>query len=267
MGLRKYFTLTRMGIIEALHYRLSLYVKIIGNLLYLILIYYLWKAIFHSAGTDVVNGMTFESTMVYLVLASALYGFMEMYVVWEIGRNIQKGDIVVYMLKPMEYRHYLFWELSGSLIVGFLTTVLPTFIVVAIVTHGTIPLGINLAYFVLSVALAMIINFQIDFMVGNICFFTESIWGINMMKQVIVLLLSGATIPIAFFPEAIKNVVNVLPFVAIYDSPLTILLNGNGDSAMVMEKLLIQLGWAVGLTILSHIFWKISVRQVTVNGG
>ena len=81
------------------------------------------------------------------------------------------------------------------------------------------------------------------------------------------LLLSGATIPIAFFPEAIKNVVNVLPFVAIYDSPLTILLNGNGDSAMVMEKLLIQLGWAVGLTILSHIFWKISVRQVTVNGG
>ena len=59
MGLRKYFTLTRMGIIEALHYRLSLYVKIIGNLLYLILIYYLWKAIFHSAGTDVVNGMTF----------------------------------------------------------------------------------------------------------------------------------------------------------------------------------------------------------------
>ena len=150
---------------------------------------------------------------------------------------------------------------------GFLTTVLPTFIIVFIVTGSTIPLGLNLLYFIFSVVIAMVINYQIDFFVGSICFFTESIWGINMMRQVIVLLLSGATIPIAFFPEAFRKVVNVLPFVAIYDYPLNILLHGDGDLVMVGRKLAVQLIWAIVLSVISRLFWKASVRRVTVNGG
>ncbi len=265
--MKKYFTLLKMGMMEDMHYRLSIFVRILGNLLYLLIVYFLWKAIFASSPSDTVNGMTFESTLVYLVLASALYGFLEMYAVWEIGRNIQKGDIVLYLLKPMEYKSYLFWQLSGGLVMGFLTTVLPTFIIVFIVTGSTIPLGLNLLYFIFSVGIAMVINYQIDFFVGSICFFTESIWGINMMRQVIVLLLSGATIPIAFFPEAFRKVVNVLPFVAIYDYPLNILLHGDGDLVMVGRKLAVQLIWAIVLSVISRLFWKASVRRVTVNGG
>lgn len=267
MNIKKYLTLTRMGIMDELHYRLSIFVKVLGNMLYLIIVYFLWKSIFASSAEGVVNGMTFEATLVYLVLASALYGMMEMYVVWEIGRNIQSGDIVLQLLKPMEYRSNLFWSLSGGLIIGFLTTVLPTFIVVYFVSGDAIQLGVNLLFFVVSVVLAIIVNFQIDFIVGSICFFTESIWGINIMRQVIVLLLSGATIPIVFFPEQFQNVVNVLPFVAIYDYPLTILLKGSDDPSMVGRKLLIQLMWAVVLVVFSRVFWKKSVKKVTVNGG
>ena len=114
MKLKKYLTLTRAGIIEALQFRLSFVVMVIGNLLYLIVVYFLWKAIYASAGTDTVNGMTFTDTLIYLVLATALFNFMEMYTVWEIGRNIQSGKIVLDLLKPIEYRKYLFWSYSGS---------------------------------------------------------------------------------------------------------------------------------------------------------
>ena len=70
MSLKKYLTLTRAGIIEALQFRLSFVVMIIGNLLYLIVVYFLWKAIYASAGTDVVNGMTFNDTLLqhFLIL-------------------------------------------------------------------------------------------------------------------------------------------------------------------------------------------------------
>ena len=44
-------------------------------------------------------------------------------------------------------------------------------------------MGVNLLFFVISVVLAVSINYSIDFIVGTICLFTESIWGINMMKQ------------------------------------------------------------------------------------
>ena len=267
MNLKKYLTLTRAGIIEALQFRLSSLIMVIGNLLYLIVVYFLWKAIFASVDTDTVNGMTFSNTLIYLVLATALYGFMEMYVVWEISRNIQSGKIVLDLLKPMPFRRYMFWSYSGSFVTQFFLTFLPTFLIVAAVTHGAIPFGINLVFFIMAVVMAVSINYSIDFIVSTICLYTESIWGINIMKQVIVLLLSGATIPIAFFPEPLKSIVLYLPFQSIYNAPLSILLNGHPTAETVLPILGMQLFWVVVMNIVSRLFWNISVRQITVNGG
>lgn len=267
MNLKKYLTLTKAGVLEALQFRLSAFVIVLGNILYIIITYFLWKAIYASSPTDVVNGMTFSDTLIYLVLASALYGFMELYVVWDMGRAIQSGKIVLDILKPIKYRTYQFWSLSGSFIVNFTLTFLPTFIIIAFVTGGAIPLGINLLYFVLSVVMAVIINYSIDFFTGTICLYTESIWGINIMKQVIVLLLSGATIPVAFFPEPLKTVTYYLPFQSIYNAPLTLLLDGNPSAETVLTTLGMQLFWCVAMTVISSLFWKISLRQITVNGG
>ena len=267
MNLKKYLTLTRAGIIEALQFRLSSLIMVIGNLLYLIVVYFLWKAIYASVDTDTVNGMTFNDTLIYLVLATALCGFMEMYVVWEIGRNIQSGKIVLDLLKPMPFRRYMFWSYSGSFVTQFFLTFLPTFVIVAAVTHGAIPLGINLLFFIMAVVMAVSINYSIDFIVSTICLYTESIWGINIMKQVIVLLLSGATIPIAFFPEPLKSIVLYLPFQSIYNAPLSILLDGHPTAETVLPILGVQLFWVVVMNIVSRLFWNVSLRQITVNGG
>lgn len=267
MKLKKYLTLTRAGMIESLQFRLGTVVVVVGNLIYLTVVYFLWRSIYDSAGTDVVNGMTFSDTLIYLVLATALFNFMEMYAVWEIGRKIQSGAIVLDLLKPMDYRRYLFWSYSGSFVMNFFTTFLPTFIIVVVVTKGAVPMGINLLYFVISVVMAIIINYSIDFFVGTICLFTESIWGINIMKQVIVLLLSGATVPIAFFPEPLKTIVMYLPFQSIYNAPLTILLDGSPAPDDLFMILGTQLFWCIVTTVISRLFWKVSLRQITVNGG
>lgn len=267
MTAKKYLTLTRAGMIESLQFRLSTVVIVAGNIIYMTIIYFLWKSIYASAGTDVVNGMTFSDTLIYLVLAMALFNFMEMFVVWEIGRRIQSGEITLDLLKPIEYRRYVFWSYSGSFVTQFFFTFLPTFIVVAVVTHGAIHLGINLLFFVISVIMAVSINYSIDFFVGTICLYTESIWGINIMKQVIVTLLSGATISIAFFPEPLKTIVYYLPFQSIYNAPLSVLLDGNPQPRTILTTLGTQLIWCIVMIVLSKLFWKVSLRQITVNGG
>ena len=267
MKLKRYLTLTRAGIIEALQFRLSAVIMIIGNLLYLILVYYLWKAIYASAGTDTVGGMTFYDTLIYLVLATALFNFMEMYTVWEIGRNIQSGKIILDLLKPMDYRKLLFWSYSGSFVTQFFFTFLPTFVIVAVVTNGAIGFGLNMVAFLISVVMAVSINSSLDFFVGTICLYTESIWGINIMKQVVVLLLSGATIPIAFFPEPLRSAMYYLPFQSIYNAPLTLLLGKDLALSEMAQILGLQLFWVVVMLLLSKLFWKVSLRQITVNGG
>jgi len=267
MNLKKYLSFTRAGIIEEMQFRASFIIMVVGNLLYLIIVYFLWKAIYASAGTEVVNGMTFEDTLIYLVLATALFNFLDLYVVWQIGRDIQSGKIVLDLVKPIPYRKYIFWSYSGSFVTHFFLTFLPTFIVVSIVTHGAIPLGINLVFFMFSVVMAISINYSIDFFVGTICLYTQSIWGINIMKQVIVLLLSGATIPLAFFPEPLKSIMYYLPFQSIYNAPLSILLDGDPSAETLLTTLGTQLFWTVAMLVISKLFWKASVKQITVNGG
>ena len=267
MNLRKYTGLLKAGIMESLHFRMSALVLFFGNLVYIAIIFYLWKAIYASSPTDVVNGMTFTDTLIYVVLASSLFFFMEMYAVWEIGRSIQSGKIVLELIKPMGYRHYLFWSYSGSLVANFFSVFLPTFIVIEIVTRGAVVIGLNLVFFVLAVIMGIVINYNIDLFVGTLCLYTESIWGINIMKQVIVLLFSGATIPLAFFPQKMQKIAYCMPFQSIYNTPLRILLMQTVDLCEVSRMLLLQLFWCIMLTVLTSLFWRVSIRRITVNGG
>ncbi|MBR5974439.1 MAG: hypothetical protein IK020_04560 [Clostridiales bacterium] len=269
MNMKRHLALTRAGIMESLQYRLGTAVTLFANLIYLVLVYFLWKAIYASAGTDVVNGMTFTDTMIYLILATALFNFLEMFVVWDMSRSIQSGKIILDLLKPMRFREYTFWSYSGSHVVLFALTFVPTFIVVLIVTKGAIPMGINLLWFALATVLALIVNFSMEMIVATICLYTESTWGINIVKETIVLLLSGASIPLAFFPEGLRQVVDYLPFRAVYDIPLTILLEKNGSDTIegLLPMFGLQAAWALILTLAGTLFWNYSVRKITVNGG
>jgi len=269
MTLRKYIALVRAGIMESLHFRLGTVVTLFANLIYLVLVYFLWKAVYDSSGVDVVNGMTFTDTMIYLILATALFNFLEMFIVWDMSRSIQSGGIILDLLKPMQYRSYKFWSYSGSHVSQFVLAFIPTFIVVMIVTKGAIPIGLNLVRFMVSVILALVINFSIEMLVATLCLYTESTWGINIVKETIVLVLSGASIPLAFFPESIRNIISWLPFRAIYDIPLQVLLNkGGSDTLEGLAKMWgMQLGWCVILGLAGVLFWNHAVKKITVNGG
>ena len=265
MNPKRLLAITRAGIMESLHFRLGIFVTLFANLIYLVLVYYLWKAIYDSSGTTVVNGMTFTDTMIYLILATALFNFLEMFVVWDMSRSIQSGKIVLDLLKPMRFRKYTFWSYTGNHIVQFVLTFIPTFIVVMIVTKGAIPMGLNLVWFLIATVFALMINYNLEMLVAPICFYTESTWGVN----IVVLLLSGASISLAFFPEKARMAVQYLPFRAVYDIPLSILLEKNGSDTWqgLLSLFAMQIVWLAVLTLAGNLFWNSAVKKVTVNGG
>lgn len=267
ISLKGYLAVLRGSIMQGLSFRASTFLRIAGNLVYLLIIYFLWKAIFDSSPADTVNGMNFYDTMIYLVLAAAMFNFMDTFVVYCIGDDYQTGHIVLYLAKPIDYQPYLFFTGFGRCVISFFVTFMPTFIIVYFVTRGSIALGINLLFFVVSILLAMGVNFCIDFFVGTICFYTQSIWGVNIMKEVVVSLLSGATIPLAFFPEMFRKVVQVLPFQSIYHMPLHILTDKTMQLPDYAASIGIQLFWLVITFGISRLFWKVSVKGLTVNGG
>lgn len=267
MNIKACLSLTKAGITEQMSFRLGIFTVFAGNLIYLTIIYFLWKAIFDSAPTQTVSGMSFSDTMIYLVLAMALFNFMEVYLVWIMGRNIQSGKIILDLLKPMPLISYMFFENAGFLVVNFVLTLLPTMGIVYFISGRAFSLSINLVFFFIAALLGLAINYFINFFVATICIFTESIWGINIMKEVVILLFSGASIPLAFFPEQLLKVVYKLPFQAIYNTPLTLLIGKNITILQSFQMIGIQVFWVAVTGIIAVLFFRFALRRITVNGG
>ncbi|SFS07587.1 ABC transporter permease [Anaeromicropila populeti] len=267
MNLRKYLVLTRAGIVEKLYYKASLYINLLGNVIFLIIAYYLWKAIYLSSGTTVIKGLSFEDTMIYVVLAVAMYNFMEVFLVWEIGRNIQSGKIILDIIKPIKFPLYMFFQTSGEVVSNFVAAFIPTVIIVSVITHGRIEFGLHILFFLISMVLGVLINYNINFFIGTVCLYTESIWGINIMKNVIVSLLSGVTIPLTFFPDSLYKIISLLPFQAICNIPLNILIGETEGIYAILVKIAFQFLWFLITMFFSSWFWNKSIKVITVNGG
>lgn len=166
---------------DKLNFRVSLIVTFVGNIIYLITIYFLWKAIYLSSGKETVNGMTFNDTMIYLVLATALFNMMEIFLVWYMGNQVRSGKIVFDLIKPIKFGLYMFFGQLGEVVVNFVVIFLPTVVIVYIVTGGGILAGKNILLFFVAMILAFIINYCINMLVAALCLFTESSWGINIV--------------------------------------------------------------------------------------
>lgn len=253
--------------LDSLQFRGSLIITLLGNIIYLVIIYNLWQAIFASSPAATVKGMTFTDTLVYLALAMTIFNFMNLFIVWDMSRQIQTGQMVSNLLKPIEFRTYLFFSSLGSVIIQFFSIFIPTFVIINIITNGAISIGINLLFFIPGLVLGLVINYFIDFFVGTICLYTESTWGINIAKEVIVLLLSGAMIPIAFFPDILRKISSFLPFQAIYNMPLRLLIENQLSATERISMISTQLIWAALFFVISGLFWKKSIKVITINGG
>lgn len=244
-----------------------MFISLATNAIYMFMIYFLWQAIFDSTPNGIINGMTFKDTFIYLALSGCIGSCIVSYLEWWMSSDVKSGDIAVWFTKPISYPQYMFSRSFGNISTAFIMTFIPTLIFVFILTKGYIDIGLNIIMFVIAFFIAVPISMLIDFLIGILSFSTENVWGISTMKDSIVLLLAGAIVPLAFFPEPLRKVVEWLPFQTIYNLPLQILINKSYKFEDYIVQILIQLGWLVALFIISKICYKKASRRMIVNGG
>ncbi len=79
-------------------------------------------------------------------------------------------------------------------------------------------------------------------------------------------LLSGALIPLVFFPDLVQKIIQVLPFSSIIYTPVMIYL-GKLSGMDVAYFILLQLFWLLVMVMLSRTVWKAVVKSLTILGG
>ena len=263
--MKPYLTLVKSIFATVVIYRVGLFFTLIGNLLYTVLIYFLWRSIYQ--GSETIRGMTFDQTLIYLALASSIFVLLKTWTEWFMTRTINDGSIATELIKPIDYQVCMLFRTAGFVLVNMVVITLPSVLVLFLVFGVRIETGIGLAFAPVALLLAFLISFTFDYIVGTSGFFTESTWGISMTKEIITTLLSGALVPLQFFPEGIRRVLELLPFQAIYHVPLTLITSPDLALADCWRLLASQVFWVVALLIISRVFFRQALRVLTVSGG
>ena len=102
--------------------------------------------------------------------------------------------------------------------------------------------------------------------VGTIGFYTNSIWGMQILRQSIIAIFSGLIAPLTLFPEWFQKIANILPFKEFIYTPINIYL-GNiplNEIGLIILKLIV---WSLILYLISKVFFNYSVKKITINGG
>jgi ABC-2 type transport system permease protein len=97
-------------------------------------------------------------------------------------------------------------------------------------------------------------------------FWLIDIRGVMTVAAAAWTLLSGFTMPIAFFPDALRNLLHLLPFVAMLELPMNIFLE-RAQGADVLILLMTQAVWVVLLLGCGRLVLSSATRKLVVQGG
>src|SRR3989338_5510291 len=116
--------------------------------------------------------------------------------------------------------------------------------------------------FFVSAVLSYLISFSISFLTGLWVFWSGgSIWGLKFSVKTINDMISGAFIPLYFFPDFFSEIFQLLPFAAAFHIPLSIYI-GKISGAEVFPALGEQFFWALILSALAWFIWLRAEKKI-----
>lgn len=268
--MEEYFPFARSVIQRRMSYKIGFLMRIVGGLLQVLIMYYLWMAIFNSSPNGQIKGFTSSEMVVYIIISYITAQVININIEATIAYEIRDGSVAVNLIRPISYKKRVFAESLGEVLLRSLTTLLPLwigFLVYRFVTVKELPPNIGTVFlFLLSLTLGYMIMFLFNFIFGLSAFFVTYIWGFMVCKGVILRFFSGELIPIVFFPSAVQKALQYLPFSSINYTPVMIYME-KFTATELINALAVQVVWVLVLFVLMNVLWQSAIKRLTVLGG
>jgi len=262
-----YATVVRNSLMSTFTYRAHILFQMLGSVVGIVILWYLWKSIYAGSGQTMLRGMGFNQTFLYVALGAALFVLMRTWAEWFISHQIRSGDIVVHFFRPYDHMAWTFADNLGMILGNLITITVPSLVVIFLVFGAPFPDLVHWALFLPALLQACLLSFLVDYFIGITSFWTESIWGISAGKDVLVLLLSGAMIPLPWFPDGVRDVLLWLPFASLYNTPLSLFAGTDPVSMDIGFRLGLQTFWLAVFFFGVRAYFRIAARRLTVAGG
>lgn len=215
--------------------------------------------------------MTLQATCTYIWLQQA---FLALFASWafesEIFEMIRNGNVAYEMCRPLDIYTMWFTRSAATRCSRAVLRCMPILFFAALLPkpYGmTLPAdGAALAGSLIGMILALLVAVSVCMLVYIITFFTITPDGVRMVAVSAVDLLSGAVIPLPFFPDFLRNILELMPFASMQNVPYRI-YSGDIAGMEMLRALGLQLFWVTALIAAGKLLMYFAGQKVIVQGG
>jgi len=269
MNILPYKALFRIRFTNSLQYRAAAIAGVATQFAWGFM-YILGFAAFYRSNPDAFP-MTFQHTVAYIWMQQA---FLAMFFIWffesRIFESIESGHISYEMVRPMDLYSRWFTMTAANRIARVVLRCLPILIVAFILPE---PLRLvlpgeswRLLLFLLSMLLSLGVVVSFSMLIYISAFFTINSMGTRIVVGVAGDFLAGGYVPVPFFPDVFRRIVEFSPFGAMQNMPLLI-FSGYLHGDALVRGLVLQVFWLIILLIIGRVLMSQALRRVIVQGG
>lgn len=226
-----------------------------------------WKGAL-KGGQEIVPGWSITTIVSYYFLVAITGAFLVSHIEEDISeRDIQKGELVRYLVKPFPYYWIKLFEeapyriLQGAY--GIITLAIFYFCFGGFISLSRDPLTICLA--VIIAVLAAFISNTFKQIIGLLAFWITDIFGLYEVLEVIHIVFAGVVMPLALLPSFVRTIANMLPFAYIIYYP-TVAFIGRLSHPELVRVVGVQCLWLGFMIIVYRGVWNAGIKKFTAIG-
>ena len=267
--MRKYISFFRIRFIAGLQYRAAAWAGIATQFAWGAMTILMFHA-FYQNGSNVFP-MEFRALSTYIWLQQAL---LALFMAWsfdnEIFDAITSGSVAYELCRPCGI--YVMWFVKNMALrlARVVLRCVPILLVAAFLPEPfgmTLPVSAEAGFlFLVSLALGFLVMIAFIMLIYISVFYTVSPTGIRALSASVVEFLSGALIPIPFYPEGLQRILNVLPFASMQNTPFLI-YTWYLSTGEALERMVLQGLWLMGMVCVGVLLTKRALKKVVIQGG
>jgi ABC-2 type transport system permease protein len=180
---------------------------------------------------------------------------------YSFGRNIQKqvkrGEFSNVLIKPVRTLTHTYTAFLGYDFYTILYALLSCILGIAIYPPQSF---LNVLLFIMFLFMSISIGFALNVLIAVVGFYSPEAGSIKNTLRHISKILSGALVPLSYFPSTLQTIVSYTPFPSLVFYP-TIALQKGTDGFPVIKTFLITFFWVLLLSVASKYLWDRAIKN------
>lgn len=267
--MRKYLAFFRLRFSMGLQYRAAAVAGIVTQFFWGAMELLAFRA-FYQADPGAFP-MSFQATASYVWMQQA---FLALFAAWmfenEIFQCIRDGSVAYELCRPVDLYGMWFARSAANRVSRAVLRCAPILLVAAFLPAPfgmTAPQSLSaFLWWAVTMVLGLAVTVGFGMLIYLVTFFTLSPDGVRMVAVSLVEILQGAIIPLPFFPDGLRQFLELLPFAAMQNVPLRA-WSGDLSGQDLYAAAGLQLFWAIVLGGSGWLLSQKALKKTVVQGG